>query len=53
MPYDITITNKETGRDIEMTIEDLKFIKELLEEFDETKIDFELKEVKDEGIRRK
>ena len=45
MPYDVTITNKETGRDIEMTIEDLKAIKEILEQFDETKIDFKMIEV--------
>jgi len=40
--YELKITNKETERDIEMEIEDLKALKEILESFDETKIDFEL-----------
>ena len=40
--YDLKIINKETGRDIEMEIADLKVLKEILESFDETKIDFEL-----------
>ena len=40
--YELKITNKETERDIEMEIEDLKALKEILEEFDETKVDFEL-----------
>lgn len=40
--YELKITNKETKRDIEMEIADLKALKEILESFDETKIDFEL-----------
>lgn len=40
--YELKITNKETERDIEMEIEDLKALKEILKEFDETKVDFEL-----------
>lgn len=40
--YELKITNKETERDIEMEIEDLKALKEILASFDETKIDFEL-----------
>lgn len=40
--YELKITNKETERDIEMEIEDLKALKEILANFDETKIDFEL-----------
>lgn len=40
--YDLNITNTETGRTIEMEIADLKALKEILESFDETKIDFEL-----------
>lgn len=46
MPYLITLHNKETGKDIEMTIEELKALKEILETFDETKIDFEMHEIK-------
>ena len=40
--YELKITNKETERDIEMEIEDLKALKEILKDFDETKVDFEL-----------
>lgn len=40
--YELKITNKETERDIEMEIADLKALKEILKEFDETKVDFEL-----------
>ena len=40
--YELKITTKETERDIEMEIEDLKALKEILASFDETKIDFEL-----------
>lgn len=40
--YELKITNKETERDIEMEIEDLKALREILKSFDETKIDFEL-----------
>ena len=40
--YELTIKNEETGRTIEMEIEDLKALKEILKEFDETKVDFEL-----------
>lgn len=40
--YELTIKNEETGRNIEMEIADLKALKEILKEFDETKIDFEL-----------
>lgn len=50
--YDLKITNNETNRDIEMEIEDLEYLKELLKEFDETKIDFELKN-KDKVIKIK
>lgn len=40
--YELTIKNEETGRNIEMEIADLKALKEILKEFDETKVDFEL-----------
>lgn len=40
--YEVDITNNETGRIIEMEIADLKALREILESFDETKIDFEL-----------
>ena len=40
--YEVDITNSETGRTIEMEIADLKALREILESFDETKIDFEL-----------
>ena len=40
--YELKITNKETKRDIEMEIADLKALKEILASFDETKVDFEL-----------
>lgn len=40
--YELKIKNDETGRFIEMEIEDLKALKEILASFDETKIDFEL-----------
>ena len=40
--YELIIKNEKTGRDIEMEIADLKALKEILESFDETKIDFEL-----------
>lgn len=40
--YELKITNKETERDIEMEIADLKALKEILKSFDETKVDFEL-----------
>lgn len=46
MPYEVKIKNNETERDIEMEIEDLKALKEILESFDETKIDVELHTVK-------
>ena len=40
--YELKIKNKETDHDFEMEIADLKALKEILESFDETKIDFEL-----------
>ena len=40
--YELILNNTETGRTIEMEIADLKALKEILESFDETKIDFEL-----------
>lgn len=40
--YELTIKNEETGRTIEMEIADLKALREILKEFDETKVDFEL-----------
>lgn len=40
--YELDIKNTETGRTIEMEIADLKALKEILKEFDETKVDFEL-----------
>ena len=51
MGYKLKITNKETGRTIEMYIEDLEYLKELLKDFDETKVDFELRK-KDEKVLR-
>lgn len=52
--YDLKITNKETGRNIEMEIADLKALKEILKEFDETKIDFELhRKEKEKAIKIK
>lgn len=40
--YELKIKNEETGRDIEMEIADLKALREILKEFDETKVDIEL-----------
>ena len=40
--YELKIKNKENDHNIEMEIEDLKALKQILESFDETKIDFEL-----------
>lgn len=51
--YELKITNKETERDIEMEIEDLKALREILESFDETKIDFELHRQKKEKVKIK
>lgn len=51
MGYKLKIKNKETGRTIEMDIEDLEYLKELLKEFDETKVDFEMQK-KDEKVLR-
>lgn len=48
MPYLVTLHNKETERDIEMTIQELKYLKELLEKFDETKIDIDMSYI--EGV---
>ena len=48
--YELKITNKETERDIEMEIADLKALKEILEEFDETKVDFELHRKRKEKV---
>jgi hypothetical protein len=48
--YELKITNKETKRDIEMEIADLKALKEILASFDETKIDFELHRKEKEKI---
>lgn len=42
MSYELLVYNTETNRSVEMEIEDLKYLKELLKEFDETKVDFEL-----------
>lgn len=42
MGYDLKIKDKETEQDFETEIEDLKALREILESFDETKIDFEL-----------
>ena len=50
--YELKITNKETKRDIEMEIADLKALKEILSSFDETKIDFELHKQKKEKVLR-
>ena len=51
MSYKLVITNKETGHTTEMYIEDLEYLKELLKEFDETKVDFEMHK-KDEKVLR-
>ena len=51
--YDLKIKNKETDRDIEMEIEDLKALKQILESFDETKIDFELHNKEQKVLRIK
>lgn len=51
MSYKLVITNKETGHITEMYIDDLEYIEELLKEFDETKVDFELHK-KDEKVLR-
>ena len=40
--YELLVTNIETDRSIEMEIADLKALKEILKDFDETKVDFEL-----------
>lgn len=40
--YELKITNKETEHEFDMEIADLKALREILKEFDETKIDFEL-----------
>lgn len=40
--YELKINNTETNRSVEMEIEDLEYLKELLKEFDETKVDIEL-----------
>lgn len=50
MPYLITLHNKETERDIEMTIQELKYLKELLEKFDETKLDIDMHYI--EGVEK-
>lgn len=42
MGYDLKIKDKKTEQDFETEIEDLKALKQILESFDETKIDFEL-----------
>lgn len=49
--YELLVYNMETERTVEMEIEDLEYLKELLKEFDETKVDFELHR-KDEKILR-
>lgn len=51
--YELKIKNNETERTIEMNIEDLKALKEILESFDETKIDFELHRVKEGKVLKK
>lgn len=51
--YNLKIINKETGRDIEMEIKELEYLKEILKEFDETKIDFELHRVKEGKVLKK
>lgn len=52
--YELTIKNEVTGRTIEMEIADLKALKEILKEFDETKVDFELhRKQKEKVIKRK
>lgn len=52
--YEASITNKETGRTIEMEIADLKALREILKEFDETKVDFELhRKQKEKAIKIK
>lgn len=53
MSYKLKIKNKETGRTIEMDIEDLEYLKELLKEFDETKVDFEMQKKDDKVLRIK
>lgn len=51
--YKLKIKNKETDHNFEMEIEDLEYLKELLKEFDETKIDFELHNKEQKVLRIK
>ena len=53
MSYKLRITNKETEHTIEMDIEDLEYLKELLKEFDETKVDFEMQKKDDKVLKIK
>lgn len=48
--YEVVIKNKETEHEFDMEIADLKALKEILESFDETKIDFELHKKEKEKV---
>ena len=51
--YELLVYNTETERSVEMEIEDLEYLKELLKEFDETKVDIELHKKEEKVLRFK
>jgi hypothetical protein len=50
--YELIITNKETNRSIELQIEDLKYLKDIIKQFDETKVDVELHRKRKERVKK-
>ena len=51
--YEVEITNNETGENIEIEIKQLEFLKEVLKQFDETKIDVDLHYVDNAKVLKK
>jgi len=50
--YELIITNKDTNRAIELQIEDLQYLKEIIKQFDETKVDVELHRKRKEKVKK-
>lgn len=53
MPYKITIKDQKTGEEIKKEIVTLKELKWLLLEYKDQLVDFEMKEVKNNNLRKR